>query len=106
VVLVQHKILLLRPWFKAAVEAMVQSLLSIFSIYFLFNYGIYLGTGQRPHHEKMICFQIMEVTSAIQFASEQNYYGKLFTEKVQITPLKYDQSLNNPLNYFLVQFGP
>jgi hypothetical protein len=42
----------------------------------------------------------MEVTSAIQFASEQNYYGKLFTEKVQITPLKYDQSLDNPLNYF------
>jgi hypothetical protein len=27
-------------------------------------------------------------------------------EKVQITPLKDDQSLQNPLNYFLVQFTP
>jgi len=98
---VQHKIVLLRPWFKA--------FSSLFSIYFQFNYGIYLrkiylGTGQRPCHENLSCFQIMEVTFAIQFASEQNYYWKLFTEKVQITPLKYDQSLYNPLKYFLVWF--
>ena len=27
-------------------------------------------------------------------------------EKVQITPLKYNQSLINPLNYVLVRFTP
>jgi hypothetical protein len=26
--------------------------------------------------------------------------------KVQITPLKYNQSLDNPLKYFLVRFTP
>jgi len=98
---VQHKIVLLRPWFKA--------FSSLFSIYFQFNYGIYLrkiylGTGHRPCHENLSCFQIMEVTFAIQFASEQIYYGKLFTEKVQFTFLKYDQSLDNPLKYLLVWF--
>jgi len=93
---VQHKIVLLRPWLKA--------FSSLFSIYFQFNYGIYLRTGQRPCHENLICFQIMDVTFAIQFASEQIYYGKLFTEKVQFTFLKYDQSLDNPLKYLLVWF--
>jgi hypothetical protein len=43
--------------------------------YSQFNYRIYLGTYQRPHHEILIGFCIMEVTFAMQFASEQMIFG-------------------------------
>ena len=56
-------------------------------------------------HEKLISF--LQLTKSIVAFQKVPYFARNFTkEKVQITPLNYSQSLDNSLNYNLVQFTP
>ena len=65
---------------------------------------------QRQPSTPLNCFLIRTHVQQIHGVHAQQYcttarYQVYPLEKGQITPLKYDQSLDDPFNYLLVQFG-
>ena len=65
---------------------------------------------QRQPSTLLNCFLIRTHVQQIHGVHAQQYcttarYQVYPLEKGQITPLKYDQSLDDPFNYLLVQFG-